>query len=91
MGLLVIGSAPRLRLREGDDLADVLLARQDRHQAVDAEREPAVGRRAVVERVEQEPELALGLLLADAERGEDPALQLGLVDSDRSRNRAPSR
>src|SRR3546814_9848152 len=41
------GVDARLGLREGDDLADVLLAGEDGHQAVDAEGEAAVGRRAV--------------------------------------------
>src|SRR6185369_5823677 len=45
-----------LRLREGDDLADVLLAREARHQPVDAERETAVRRGAVAERGEEEAE-----------------------------------
>ena len=39
-----------LRLGEGDDLADVLLAGEDRHEAVDAEGEAAVRRGAVAER-----------------------------------------
>ena len=63
IGEFVIGSVPRLRLREGDHLADVLLAGEDRDQAVETEREPAVRRRAVLERVEEEAELAVGLLL----------------------------
>ena len=40
----------RLRLREGDDLADVLLAGEDGDEPVDAEGEAAVGRGAVAER-----------------------------------------
>jgi hypothetical protein len=59
VGALGEGSAARLGLGEGDDLADVLLARQERHQAVDAEGEAGVGRRPEAERVEQEPELGL--------------------------------
>ena len=51
----------RLRLRERDHLADVVLAAQDRGQPVDAEREAGVRRRAVAERVEQEPEARLRL------------------------------
>ena len=83
VGALVIGSMPRLGLREGDDLADVLLAGEDRHQPVDAEREAAVRRGAVLERVEEEAEPLLRLLVADAEQAEDARLQLGLVDPDR--------
>ena len=81
----------RLGLREGDDLADVLLAGEDRHQAVDAEGEAAVGRGAVAERREEEPEAALRLLLADAEQVEDPLLQRRARGSGSSRSRAPSR
>src|SRR5258705_4261505 len=46
----------RLRLRERDHLADVLLAGEDRHQPVEPEREAGVRRRAVPEGVEQESE-----------------------------------
>src|SRR6516225_462340 len=42
-----------LRLREGDDVADRLGARHHRDDAVEAEREAAVRRCAVLERVEQ--------------------------------------
>src|SRR3546814_8310324 len=78
------GVDARLGLREGDDLADVLLAGEDGHQAVDAEGEAAVGRRAVAERLEEEPEAALGLLLVDAEQVEDPLLEGRLMDPDRA-------
>ena len=49
--------AARLRLREGHDLADVGLLREEGRPAVDAERDPAVRRRAELERVEHRPEL----------------------------------
>ena len=55
-----------LRLRERDHLADVLLAHQDRDEAVDAEREPGVRRRAEAERIEQKPEPRLRLVGFDA-------------------------
>src|SRR4051812_36719835 len=61
----------RLRLGEGDDFADVLLAGQQRGQPVDAEGEAGVRRRAVAEGVEQEAELGLRLVLGDAEQAED--------------------
>ena len=48
----------RLRLREGDDLADVLLAGEDGDEPVEAEGEATVRRGAVLERVEEEAELA---------------------------------
>ena len=43
-------------LRERDHLADRRLARQERHHAVEAERDAAVRRRAVFERFEEEAE-----------------------------------
>ena len=81
----------RLGLREGDDLADVLLAGEQRHQAVDAEGEAGVGRGAVAEGVEQEAELALRLLRADAEQLEDALLDVASGGSARCPSRAPSR
>ena len=50
--------------------------------AVPAERDAAVRRRAVLERLEQEAELVLRLLRRDAEQVEDPALHVGAVDTD---------
>ena len=47
----------RLGLGEGHDLADVRLVGQQGRPAVDAERDPAVRRRAVLERVEERAEL----------------------------------
>src|SRR5215218_5518054 len=44
------------RLREGDHVADRVAPRQDRDDPVEPEREPAVRRRAIAERVEQEAE-----------------------------------
>ena len=46
------GVGPRLGLREGDHLADVLLAGQEGDEPVDAHGEAAVGRGAVAERAE---------------------------------------
>ncbi len=80
-----------LRLRKRDHFADVLLAREDRHEPVDADREPAVRRRAIAERSEEEAEARGGFLGADAEQVEDALLQLRLVDPDRSASRAPIR
>ncbi len=79
-----------LGLREGDDLADVVLTRQDRHQPVDSHGEPAVGRRAEGERREEEAKAAVSLGRGDPERGKDPLLQLGLVDPDRTRAQLPA-
>src|ERR1700682_2674590 len=57
-----------LGLREGGDLADVLLPGQDGGEPVDPDREPGVRRRAVPERVEQEPEAGTRLLGRDSEQ-----------------------
>ena len=91
LGAPVIGSAPGLGLREGDDLADAVLAGEDGHQPVDAHGEAGMGRRPVAEGTEQEPEAGLGLLLADAEHGEDPALDVARGGSGRCPSPAPSR
>ena len=69
-------------LRERDDLADRALVRQQRDDPVEAERDAAVRRRAVLERLEEEPESQLRLLLADVEQREDPALQRRVVNTD---------
>ena len=80
----------RLGLREGDDLADAVLAGEDGHQPVDAHGEPGVGRRAVAEGPEQEPEAGLRLLVPDPEHGEHPALDVGAVDPDAARSQLPA-
>jgi gas vesicle protein len=72
----------RLGLRERDHLADRVLAGQQHHDAVEARRDPAVGRDAVAEPAQQEPELLLGGLVGDAEEAEDAPLQLRVVDPD---------
>ena len=90
-GALVIGSAPRLRLREGDHLADVLLAGQDRHQPVDAERRTrrAAGRRSW-NGLRKNPNLRSASSSLMPSSGEDPPLQLRLVDPDRARAELPA-
>ena len=72
-GAPVIGSAAARGLRERDDLADRLAGADQRHDAVDAHRDAAVRRRAVLQRVEQEAEPAVGLLLAQPDDLEDLA------------------
>ena len=51
---------------------------------------PAVRRRAVAERPEQEAEALLGLLVGDAERLEDAALDVRAVDPDAPRTELPA-
>src|SRR5688572_28255575 len=57
-----------LGLREGDDIADRLGPGHQRHQAVQAEGDAAVRRRAELQVVEQEAELGARLLLRNAQR-----------------------
>src|SRR4051794_2736850 len=71
-------------LREGDHVADRVGACQPLHDAVEAVGDPAVRRRSVAERLEQEAEAGLGLGRIDSRRGEDPALCLGVADTDRT-------
>ena len=79
-----------LRLRERDHLADVLLAGEDRDEAVDADGEARVRRRAEAERVEQEPEALLRVVGVDAEQREDALLDVGAVDTHRARAELPT-
>ena len=77
-----IGAAGRLR--ERDHVADLLAPGEQRDDPVDAHRDPAVRRRAVAQRVEQEAEPRLGLLRADPEQLEHALLDLEPVDTDRA-------
>ena len=70
-----------LRLRERDHVANGLGAGQQRAHPVQAERDPAVRRRAVAERLEQEAELRPRLVGAEPENVEDPLLRLRPVDA----------
>ena len=56
---------------------------EQRADAVPAERDAAVRRRAVAERVEQEAELLLRLVLGQAHHREHPLLHVAAVDTDR--------
>ena len=57
-----IRSVPLAVLGNGNHVADGSLARQDHHQPVEAERDAAVRRSAVLERFEQEAEACAGPL-----------------------------
>src|SRR6266540_4170792 len=59
-----------LRLGERDDVADRVRSRHHRDDAVEAEGNAAVRRRAVLQRFEQESELLLGFLRPDRKRAE---------------------
>src|SRR5690606_32366057 len=73
-----------LGLREGDDIAEALALRQQHHQAIHAEGDAAVGRRAELQGVEEEAELLPGLLFTDAEGAEHLLLHDGIVETDRA-------
>src|SRR5512134_151834 len=61
---------PALRLRKRDHVANRLRARHQRDDPVQAERDPAVRRCAVLQVVEQKTELRTRFGFRDAERGE---------------------
>lgn len=65
--------ARALVFRERDDVADGAALRHEHHEAVETEREAAMGRRAVLERVHHEAELRVCLLRREAERPRRPA------------------
>src|SRR6058998_452253 len=70
-----------LRLGKGDDVADGVRSRHHRDDAVEAERDAAVRRRAVLERVQQEAEFLLRLFGADRQRAEHLRLHFLAVDA----------
>ena len=79
-----------LGLREGHDLADVRLEREQGRPAVDAEGDPAVRRRAVVEGVEDGPELLAHRLERMALELETALEQVAAVDPDRPATELPA-
>src|SRR5205823_2558297 len=78
------------RLRERDHVADVVEAGHERDHAVESERDPAVGRGAVAEGVEQEAEPLARLVGRYPERVEDALLNLAAVDTDRASPELPT-
>ena len=69
-------------LGEGDDFAEAGGAGEDHDDAVEAEGDAAVWRRAVLERVEEEAEARLGFFVGHAEGAEDFRLHVLAVDTD---------
>ena len=69
-------------LGKGDDFADVVHARQQHHEPVQAQGQAAMGRGAVAEGIEQEAELGARFGLADAQGPEHAALGFGVMDAD---------
>ena len=80
-----------LGLGEGDHVADRLGAGHQRDQPIQPEGQAAVGRRAELQRVEQEAEFFLGFLGADVERAGTPCSALPGGGYAPSRRRLPSR
>ena len=73
-----------LRLRERDHVAQRLGAGHQHDEAVEADRDAAVRRRAVLQRVEQEAELRARFLGVDLERAEHLALHVLAMDPHRA-------
>jgi hypothetical protein len=80
-----IRSVPRAVLGNGNHVADGSLARQDHHQAVQAERDAAVRRRAVFQRFQQKSRSGGALLFAESQRGEHLRLHVAAVNTNRAR------
>src|SRR5437879_6382014 len=69
-----------LRLRKRDDVADVVRAREQHDDPVDARRNASVRRNAILERFQQKTETLLDGLVVKAQELKDAPLQVGLVD-----------
>ena len=65
-----------------DHLTNRALATEDRDDAIEAEGDATVRRRAVFERFEEKPESRLRLFIRDLQQLEDQALQRLVVNSD---------
>ena len=71
----------RRGLGKRDHVTQRFGAREQHHDAVHAEGEAAMRRRAGAQPLEQESEALLGLLLGDPEQREDPALEPRIRDT----------
>ena len=69
-------------LGEGDDLAQTGRSGQQHDDAVEAEGDAAVGRRAVLQSVEEEAEAGASFLVADAKRLEYLLLHVLAMNTD---------
>ena len=63
---------------------------QQRADAIEPERQAAVRRRAVFERLEKEPESVARFLVGHAEQAEDLGLRLAVVDTDAAAAQLPA-
>src|SRR3989442_4679513 len=68
--------------RERNHVAQASRAREQHHHAVESDREAAVGRRARLEAVEEEPEAGLGVPGREPEQREHLALYRRISDAD---------
>ncbi len=60
------------------------LPKGEGHDPIDADGEPTMRRRPVLQGFDKVPELGLDLLLLETEESEEPVLHILSVDSDRS-------
>ena len=86
-----IRSVPRAVFGKRNHFANGGLARQNHHQAVQAQRDSAVRRRAIFQRLQQKTEALLGFFVRKAERGENLGLHVAAMDTNRARSPAPCR
>ena len=78
------------RLWERDYLADRRLTRQEGANAIEAERESAVRRRAVLERLEEESEAVLRVLVREPEQAEHLGLRLAVMNTNAAAAELPA-
>jgi len=73
-----------LRFGEGDALADVLQTQQNGNQSVQAQRDAAVGRWTVTQRIQQETKAILSFIFAESEHFENLHLKGSVAYSNAS-------
>src|SRR5262245_61311260 len=74
------------RLRERDHLAQALCSSENHHDAIESQRNAAVRRRPVLQRIEEESKPLLRFGVAHTQRAEDLCLYILLVNTNRSRS-----
>src|SRR5690242_1940078 len=75
---------PLRGLREWNHFTDGILAGEDHHQAVEAERNPAMRRSTILQRFEQEPEPPFGFVFAEPQRRKNLRLYVTAMNTDRA-------
>src|SRR3989337_1852601 len=71
-----------LGLGKGDDIPDRRDPREQRYDPIKAKRDSPMGRRTVLERLQQKPELGLGLVRTDPQGREHLTLDVPTMDPD---------